>query len=127
DLGLTGTANQGRSRRYIRLRTENSRWQWHPGGMRILLGRRLGLPIRKYESETESGLLVLWNRAGSARERREHRLSGLRLLRRERRTCERDHSDSAGIDEACREKIRAGGVRWRWTWIHARRREARCQ
>ena len=63
-LGLTGTANQGRPRRYFRLRAENSRRKRYPGGMRILLGRRLGLPIRKYESETESGLLVLWNRAG---------------------------------------------------------------
>jgi len=41
------------------------RGQRHPGGMRILVGAaRLGLPIRKYESETESSLLVLWNCAG---------------------------------------------------------------
>ena len=64
DLGLTGTANQGRPRRYIRLRAEYFRGQRHPGGMRILLGRRLGLPIRQYESETQGGLFVLWYRAG---------------------------------------------------------------
>ena len=89
-------------------------------------GGRLGLPIRQYESETESGLLVLRNRAEWGSKGRKHCLFRLRLLRRERCARQRDHSESAGIDEACRKKIRAGGLRRRRTWIHAGRREARC-
>src|SRR5437870_2856373 len=94
--------------------------------MRVLLGRRLGIPIRQHESEAESGLLVLRNRAGRASKGHKHSLSRLRLLRRQRRTRQRDNSDGPG-DEARRKKIRAGGLRWRRSWIHARRREARCQ
>ena len=46
--------------------------------------------LREHESEAESGVFILRNGAGRSVEGREHSVSGLRVLRRERRARERD-------------------------------------
>src|SRR5438093_738197 len=107
-----------------RLETSSRHREWFAGGLRILLGRGMGLRLRDDESQIEGRLFVLWNGGRQCRGCREDPVPGLRLLCRERRTGGRDDSQSRGAHESRRQKIRAGHLQRRRPRLHARRRIA---
>jgi len=101
---------------------ENPRGQWHPGGMRIFVGRRFGssnTPNMNPKLKAAYSFYV-------PRRMRRPKVANIACL---------VYGFYAGNDERVNatiptaqelmkragKKIRAGGVRWRWTWIHARK------
>src|SRR5438552_12392189 len=79
----------------------------------------MGVHVRKYELEIESGLFVLWRAARRSGASRKHSVSGLRFLWRKRRAGKRRYSQSGRVNESRRQKIRVGDLQRRRSRFHA--------
>ena len=80
--------------------------QRHARGLRFLLGRGMGLRLTRIRiPKLKASYSFYGTAADEASKSREHSVSGLRFLRRERRARERDHPESGRADESRRQEI----------------------